>query len=197
MRRLVSFLAIVLCTDRQQNFADLRNAPCLPTGATRQVRPQRKFFAIKLGLPEKPRGRRGIKGGYFEMRTQGAQPRDGLLAMRTPQLFVRFERRARACVTDCAGGSSLFARDAVAAAGLAVFARAGRSSLIGLPTRALRLLGAKLRLPPIRSGPYSLLPFPHLAFCCCACGAFGSVPVRVLSIIPSSMNSCLSNFGSL
>ena len=163
MRRLVSFLAIVLCTDRQQNFADLRNAPCLPTGATRQVRPQRKFFAIKLGLPEKPRGRRGIKGGYFEMRTQGAQPRDGLLAMRTPQLFVRFEMPelkmgacdppARACVTDGAGGSSLFARDAVAAAGLAVFARAGRSSLIGLPTRALRLLGAKLRLPPIRSGP--------------------------------------------
>jgi len=51
----------------------------------------------------------------------------------------------------------------------------------------------KLGLP----GPYSLLPFPYLAFFRCACGTFGSVLVRFLSIIPSRMNSCLSNFGSL
>lgn len=40
----------------------------------------------------------------------------------------------------------------------------------------------KLGLP----GPYSLLPFPYLAFFRCACGTFGSVLVCFLSIIPQT-----------
>ncbi len=165
------------------------------------------FSQSNYGCPKNRGAAAGLKVVISEMRTQGAQPRDGLLAMRTPQLFVRFEMPelkmgacdppARACVTDGAGGSSLFARDAVAAAGLAVFARAGRSSLIGLPTRALHLLGAKLRLPPIRSGPYSLIPFPYLAFCRCACGCLRfSSGSRLVDHSPN-VNSCLLNFGSL
>jgi hypothetical protein len=41
-----------------------------------------------------------------------------------------------------------------------------------------RSFAIKLGLP----GPYGLLPFPYLAFFRCACGAFGSVLVRVLSL---------------
>jgi len=85
------------------------------------------------------------------------------------------DRRARACVKDGAGGISLFARDAVAAAGFTVFCSCGTVEPYRRPRVTCAFLERKLRLRPIRSGPYSLLPFSYLAFCRCACGAFGSV----------------------